>query len=731
MMSWRPFSLQLLLLLLFLSAEAQQLNASSGRSSVVPVSSTRQLFAGLSDPSVGVIVLADSLVLNASEWSGTVIVNRSLLVTASAERIAAQTYVLLDFSNLAMLFSVAPGCTLRLVGLELFNHFDLVGPTFRPMRQSIGATLIIEQCLQRRVASIPLDAVVINSLAAPRPADQEGQTHVINVISNFTFRTTRSVSPLSAATAISVYDYAALLPPDSSLAFQNLFYGGYKYIVVRSYYVAEHVVPQSCLDKRPGSECVTLLLAQLAGGKDGSLTVHSSNGSITPKDGEFELALGAAEGEVGPGKAAQAEQPQAQQQHQAEDGGPHGHSARLRPALASHLHSAQHDQARGSGCDAAAKGDRGTASGSARGEDGGMHDAEPADVERPNSTGAVAAGAAVAPPQQPPDVVAELGRMAQELKANVKDDVIKLETVIGCGTFGTVYKGTWRGLPVAVKSLVFTASTASRRRALQEAALCQSITHPNIAATYSSELQPLGPISGTLAGGGSAETGREGTDKAAQTAQLPNEWRLYIVQEFADGGTLGNLYGNKDLWPRIGEPDLPAVLSLGLGIARAVAYLHSKRIIHGDLNPNNVLLKRDGGEPSGFAVKVGDFGLSVMLPEHRTHLSNLRQGTMFYMCPAVVMKGQVGPSSDVFSLGVMLWELYHGRRAGTRTDAGPRYCSIFPSFPPTCPPVYSAVALHCLQRTPQHRPPAADVVVRLERLLRLLLTDRQQGADGP
>ena len=42
-------------------------------------------------------------------------------------------------------------------------------------------------------------------------------------------------------------------------------------------------------------------------------------------------------------------------------------------------------------------------------------------------------------------------------------------------------------------------------------------------------------------------------------------------------------------------------------------------------------------------------------------------------------------------------ELYNGRRAGVRTDQGPRYCSIFPAFPPTCPEAYRAVTLHCLQ----------------------------------
>ena len=61
-------------------------------------------------------------------------------------------------------------------------------------------------------------------------------------------------------------------------------------------------------------------------------------------------------------------------------------------------------------------------------------------------------------------------------------------------------------------------------------------------------------------------------------------------------------------------------------------------------------------------------------------------------------------------------ELYHGRRAGVRTKEGPRYCSIFPAFPPSCPEAYRIVTLHCLQRQPQNRPPAEAVVRHLESL---------------
>ena len=60
-----------------------------------------------------------------------------------------------------------------------------------------------------------------------------------------------------------------------------------------------------------------------------------------------------------------------------------------------------------------------------------------------------------------------------------------------------------------------------------------------------------------------------------------------------------------------------------------------------DLNPNNVLLKSDMSARAYCQPKVADFGLSVLLPEHRTHLSNLRVGTPFYMAPEVVTQVRV------------------------------------------------------------------------------------------
>ncbi len=79
----------------------------------------------------------------------------------------------------------------------------------------------------------------------------------------------------------------------------------------------------------------------------------------------------------------------------------------------------------------------------------------------------------------------------------------------------------------------------------------------------------------------------------------------------------------------------------------------------------------------------------------------------------------------------MLWELYHGRTAGTRSDTGPRYRPTFPAFPPACPPPYATLARACLQRDPAYRPTAEEVTWKLEEQLQELYgRQAMEGAYG-
>ncbi|GIL59083.1 hypothetical protein Vafri_14038 [Volvox africanus] len=302
----------------------------------------------------------------------------------------------------------------------------------------------------------------------------------------------------------------------------------------------------------------------------------------------------------------------------------------------------------------------------------------------------------------------ELEQLRRDIMAGINDTQLQIMSVVGSGAFGTVYRGQWQGLEVAVKTVVFSASSENRKRALQEAALCQSINHRNIVATYAVDVQPLGAVNTPVL---------LTTNNRNSTLSNLLDWRLYIVQEFCDGGPLRKLVQSQYLQTDNG-PNMPVICEVALELAQALAHLHSKNIIHGDLNPNNVLLKRDMSSPIGFRVKMADFGLSVMVPLQKTHMSNLRLGTLYYIAPETCFRGQLGYAADVFSLGVMLWELYHGRLAGTRTPTGePRYQRDFPDFPAACPTDYRKLAHRCLQKQPHNRLHSSQVVQRLQEML--------------
>lgn len=89
-------------------------------------------------------------------------------------------------------------------------------------------------------------------------------------------------------------------------------------------------------------------------------------------------------------------------------------------------------------------------------------------------------------------VLDELARLTADLAAEVDDHQLIVQEVVASGGYGTVYRGTWQGLPVAVKTVLFSTASINRRLALQEAALSKSISHPNIVATYAVDAKPLG-----------------------------------------------------------------------------------------------------------------------------------------------------------------------------------------------------------------------------------------------
>jgi serine/threonine-protein kinase len=214
---------------------------------------------------------------------------------------------------------------------------------------------------------------------------------------------------------------------------------------------------------------------------------------------------------------------------------------------------------------------------------------------------------------------------------------------LGAGGSGVVYlaNDTLLQRPVVLKILRTGLLSAAQLRStvLREARLASAIEHPNVCGIYEV-----------------GESGDEG----------------YIVMQYVPGQSLDELIAR-------GPASLQLVLSVGIQIADGLQAAHSLGIFHRDLKPQNVMLT-DGG-----LVKILDFGLARRLPPGDASFDpskpalakdasvaatyTARGGTIRYMAPEQFVTGQSSVQSDVWALGVLLYELASGRHPFARPDA--------------------------------------------------------------
>lgn len=106
-------------------------------------------------------------------------------------------------------------------------------------------------------------------------------------------------------------------------------------------------------------------------------------------------------------------------------------------------------------------------------------------------------------------------------------------------------------------------------------------------------------------------------------------------------------------------PNLQQIVDAALDVAQAMQHLHAVGVIHGDLKSQNVLLQASDSDKRGYVCKVGDFGFS-RLAINSTHIQTFTCGSVRAMPPEVLKDGFLTPAADVYSFGILLWELLRG-----------------------------------------------------------------------
>ena len=258
------------------------------------------------------------------------------------------------------------------------------------------------------------------------------------------------------------------------------------------------------------------------------------------------------------------------------------------------------------------------------------------------------------------------------------DNRYELLELIGVGGMARVYKARCHRLNrlVAVKILRddLAQDAELRRRFHDESQAVAMLSHPNIVAVYD----------------------------VSRSSDIE-----YIVMELIDGITLKQYMqkkGNKLNWRE--------ALHFITQIVKALGHAHSRGIIHRDIKPHNIMVLRDG------SVKVADFGIARVTSGGHSTLTQEALGSVHYISPEQARGSHIDERSDLYSAGVVLYEMITGRlpfEGDTPVSVAIQHINSIPLSPreidPTIPEALEAITMKAMAPDPDNRYPSADAML--------------------
>eukprot|EP01116_Phalansterium_solitarium_P012850 TRINITY_DN2951_c0_g4_i1.p1 TRINITY_DN2951_c0_g4~~TRINITY_DN2951_c0_g4_i1.p1 ORF type:complete len:1137 (-),score=384.94 TRINITY_DN2951_c0_g4_i1:568-3978(-) len=304
---------------------------------------------------------------------------------------------------------------------------------------------------------------------------------------------------------------------------------------------------------------------------------------------------------------------------------------------------------------------------------------------------------------------------------------------LGSGTSGVVYKGLYRRVEVAIK--VLKADPSNKKEveefkkefaimsALQDDAARKAIARTNLASSVgshssSSSLSPVGHHS--VFGGSSGSLGGTSDGGTIWLYGAVTEPKLCMVMEFCSRGSLFHV-----LRDNLNIIDWDRFFSFALQFTGGLNRLHTNKpqILHRDFKSLNIMVTE------GWNAKVADFGTARFnTAHHRESLLKSTIGTFAYLAPEVYNGDKFTTKADVFSLGIVLWELLHRviygrymRPYGDVKKVSSPFAQVMqtaqnnlrPTMPPTCPKGLATLITMCWHRNTDIRPDCSEVLEEL------------------